>query len=71
MTTPMSSMSYNRIVAAKMAYEKVLEDELTAAGWAKGWRKKNNLTYWIKEYPREGTVTATSLEDALKWEYEL
>ena len=56
---------------AKLAYERVLEDELMKAGWAKGWRKTNNMIYWIKAFPKEGIVTATSLEDALMWEYEL
>ena len=69
--TPMSSAGFNRIRGAQLTYENILEEELTKAGWAKGWRKKNNLTYWIKEFPKEGVVTALTLEDALKWEYEL
>ena len=48
-----------------------MEDELLKAGWSKGWRKKNDLTYWIKTFHKEGVVTATSMEDAIKWEYEL
>ena len=71
MTAPMNSAGYNRIWAAKMVYEQVLEEELVQAGWHKGWRKKNNLHFWIKEFLGEGTVTAITLEDALKWEYEL
>ena len=71
MSTPMSPTGYNRISAARDAYFHIMEEELKKAGWSQGWRKKNNLTYWIKEFPIEGVVTATSLEDALRWEYEL
>lgn len=66
----MSSGGYNRIRAAQLSLESIMEEELKAVGWHKGWRKANNLTYWIKEFP-EGVVTVTRLEDALKWEYEL
>jgi hypothetical protein len=66
----MNSTGFNRIRAAQLEYQKAAEEELRAAGWHSGWRKKNNLNYWIKTFP-EGVVTATSLEDALKWEYEL
>jgi hypothetical protein len=70
-STPMSGAGYNRIRAAQLELEKVMEEELVKSGWSKGWRKKNNLTFWIKPFPKEGIVTALSLEDALKWEYEL
>lgn len=71
MSTPMSSAGYNRIVAARINADQVLEEELKAAGWSKGWRKRNNLTFWIKVFPNEGPVTVNRLEDALAWEYEL
>jgi hypothetical protein len=69
--TPMSSMGYNRVREAQLEYEKRLDEELAAAGWTKVWRKKNGFTYWVKNMPMEGMVTATTREDALKWEYEL
>lgn len=67
----MGSLAYNKIVSARIAYERILEDELRAVGWHKGWRKKNNLTYYVKEFDKEGVVTALGLEEALRWEYEL
>lgn len=68
---PMGSSGYNRIREHQLKYEAAIEDELRKAGWAKCWRKKNNMTYWTKLMPVEGWVTATTAEDALKWEYEL
>jgi len=67
----MSSSDYNKIVQAKLNYEQAVEEGLKAAGWHKGWRKKNNLTFWIKDIPGQGICTALSGEEALKWEYEL
>ena len=67
----MNSSGFNKIRAAKLNWERVMEDELRAVGWHKGWRKKNNMTYWVKEFDKEGVVTASSLEDALLWEFEL
>jgi hypothetical protein len=67
----MSSLGYNKVREAKLRYEQVLLDELVAAGWYVRWRKQNNFTYYTKDIPGVGCVTATSLEDALKWEYEL
>jgi hypothetical protein len=69
--TPMSAMGYNRIRGNKLQYEQAMLDELIAAGWFVRYRKKNNFTYYVKVFPDDGRVTATSLEDALKWEYEL
>lgn len=69
--TPMSSSGFNRVRAAQIMYEQTMENELREAGWSKCWRKKNNMTYWTKLMPVEGWVTATSAEEALKWEYEL
>jgi hypothetical protein len=67
----MSSTDYNRIVQARMFYNLAIEEGLQACGWHKGWRKKNNLHYWIKDIPGEGIVTALTGEEALRWEYEL
>jgi hypothetical protein len=67
----MSSIGYNRIVGAQLEVARIMWEELEKAGWNKGWRKKNNLTYYIKIFPGDVVVTATTLEDALKWEYEL
>lgn len=69
--TPMSSLGFNKIREAKMRYEQVLLDELLACGWFVRWRKANNFTYYTKVMPDGQSVTATSMEDALKWEYEL
>ena len=67
----MSSMGYNKVREAKLHYEQVLLDELVKAGWYVRWRKANNFTYYTKSMPDGQVVTASSLEDALKWEYEL
>lgn len=67
----MSSLGYNKIREAKLRYEQVLLDELVAAGWYVRWRKQNNFTFYTKTLASGQVVTATSLEDALKWEYEL
>ena len=67
----MSPGGYNRIREAQLRHEQTMLDELIAAGWFVRWRKQNNFTYYIKEFPNVGQVTASSLEDALKWEYEL
>lgn len=66
----MGSADYNKIAAAKMHLNIITEDQLKRVGWVKAWRKKNNLTYWVKSFP-EGRVTALTMEDALMWEYEL
>ena len=71
MVTNMSSLGYNKIREAKLRYEQVLLDELVAAGWYVRWRKQNNFTFYTKTLSSGQVVTATSLEDALKWEYEL
>jgi hypothetical protein len=67
----MSSMGYNKVREHKLLYEHILLNELVAAGWFVRWRKQNNFTFYVKEFPGVGQVTASSLEDALKWEYEL
>lgn len=66
----MDSTGFNAIRSAQMRYEEELERRLGMAGWAKAWIKKNNITYWWKQFP-EGRVTAIDPREALRWEYEL